>query len=92
MSDEFRVHNFYNYTYEELPAVKDEFMGMYESALHFKEAQSDLFKLCKSCWLKKHDSKHGGNDIEDVMIYELAEDYWKEQIDKENLSQKYEVK
>ena len=79
MSDEFRVHNFYNYTYEELPAIKDEFMGYYESALHFKEAQSDLFKLCKSCWLKKHDEKHGGSDVEDPSIYELAEEHWKEQ-------------
>jgi len=79
MSDEFRVHNFYNYTYEELPAIKDEFMGYYESALHFKEAQSDLFKLCKSCWLKKHDEQHGGSDVEDPSIYELAEEHWKEQ-------------
>lgn len=79
MSDEFRVHNFYNYTYEELPAVKDEFMGYYESALHFKKAQIDLSKLCKSCWLKKYDEQHGGHDVEDEKIYELAEEHWKEQ-------------
>ena len=92
MSDEFRVHNFYNYTFEELPAVKDEFDSLYEAALQFKQAQSDLFKLCKTCWLKKYSTEHGGEDVEDVMIYELAEDHWKEQIDKENLSKKYEVK
>ena len=82
MSDEFRVHNFYNYTYEELPAVKDEFMGYYESALHFKEAQIDLSKLCKFCWLKKYDEQHGGQDVEDEKIYELAEEHWKEQEEK----------
>jgi hypothetical protein len=79
MSDEFRVHNFYNYTLEELPAVKDEFDGLYQSALHFKEAQIDLSKLCKSCWLKKYDEQHGGHDVEDEKIYELAEDHWKKQ-------------
>jgi len=79
MSDEFRVHNFYNYTLEELPAVKEEFDRLYESALAFKQGQNDLTQLCKSCWLKKHSHEHGGEDIEDVMIYEMAENHWKEQ-------------
>ena len=72
MSNEFQVHNFYNYTYEELPSVYDEFMRYYEPALHFKEAQFNLKKLSKNEWYKKYDS------VEDPMIYELAEEHYKE--------------
>jgi len=80
---EFKVHNFYNYSLEELPSLYNEFKasinefeGMYEQTIIFKEAQADLNKLPKDEWYKKHQG------IEDVMIYELAEDHYKEQASK----------
>jgi hypothetical protein len=71
---EFKVHNFYNYTLEELPKLKEEFeasvnsfKSMYEQTVNFKEAQADLNKLTKDEWYKKHDC------VEDSKIYEMAE-------------------
>ena len=46
---EFKVHNFYNYTLEELKELKQEFKdsvsefcGLYESAVEYKKAYEDL--------------------------------------------------
>ena len=77
---EFKVHNFYNYTLEELPELKknfeasvNEFESLYEQAVNFKKAFADLDKLTRDEWYKKHEG------IEDVKIYELAEEYYNEQ-------------
>jgi len=81
---EFKVHNFYNYTLEELTELKkdfeasvSQFENMYEQAIYFKEAQADLNKLPRDEWYKKHEG------IEDVMIYELAEEHYNEQASKQ---------
>jgi hypothetical protein len=50
---------------------------MYEQAIYFKEAQADLNKLPRDEWYKKHEG------IEDVMIYELAEEHYNEQASKQ---------
>jgi len=77
---EFKVHNFYNYTLEELPELKkdfeasvNEFESLYKQAVNFKKAFADLDKLPRDEWYKKH------KGIEDVKIYELAEEYYNEQ-------------
>ena len=76
---EFKIHNFYNYTLEELPKVKEEFEAsvgefesLYEQAINFKEAYADLDKLTKDDWYKKHDC------VEDAKIYELAKEHYEE--------------
>jgi len=77
---EFKVHNFYNYTLEELPKLKEEFEAsvrsfesMYDATINFKEAEADLNKLPKDEWYKKHEG------IEDAKIYDLAEEHYKEE-------------
>ena len=82
---EFKVHNFYNYTLEELKELKEEFKAsvssfesMYESAVHFKEACADLDKLSKDEWYKKYVSEDGNYWVEDVSIYDLAKKHYKE--------------
>ena len=82
---EFKVHNFYNYTLEELKQLKNEFEAsvssfesMYESAVHFKEACADLDKLSKDEWYKKYVSEDGNYWVEDVSIYDLAKKHYKE--------------
>ena len=76
---EFKIHNFYNYTLEELPKLKEEFEAsvssfesMYDATINFKEAEADLNKLPKDEWYKKHEC------IEDAKIYDLAEEHYKE--------------
>ena len=76
---EFKVHNFYNYTLEELPELKanfetsvNEFKSLYEQAVNFKKALTDLDKLPKDEWYKKHEG------VEDVKIYKLAKDHYNE--------------
>ena len=82
---EFKVHNFYNYTLEELPQLKEEFEAsvsqfesMYEAAVYFKEACADLDKLSKDEWYKKYVSEDGNHWVEDEKIYTLAEEHYKE--------------
>ena len=82
---EFKVHNFYDYTLEELKQLKNEFEAsvssfesMYESAVHFKEACADLDKLSKDEWYKKYVSEDGNHWVEDVSIYDLAKKHYKE--------------
>jgi hypothetical protein len=36
MSNEFEVHNFYNHDLKELGQIKDEFMGLWNSAVALK--------------------------------------------------------
>jgi|TARA_R100001530_G_scaffold80891_1_gene56475 hypothetical protein len=80
---EFKVHNFYNYTLEELPKLKEEFEAsvssfesMYEQTINFKEAEADLKKLNKDEWYKKY-ANNGDYWVEDDYIYTLAEDHYK---------------
>ena len=82
---EFKVHNFYNYTLEELPELKNrfeasvnEFESLYEQAVIFKKAQADLKKLSKDDWYKKY-VNDGDHWVEDAMIYELAEEHYNQQ-------------
>ena len=77
---EFKVHNFYDYTLEELPKLKEqfeasvnEFESLYEQAIYFKEAQADLNKLPKDKWYKKY------TGVEDVKIYDLAEEHYNQE-------------
>ena len=81
---EFKVHNFYDYTLEELKQLKNEFEAsvssfesMYEAAVYFKEACADLDKLSKDEWYKKYAS-NGDYWVEDDYIYTLAEEHYKE--------------
>ena len=81
---EFKVHNFYNYTLEELKELKNEFEAsvssfesMYEQAVNYKEAYADLEKLSKEEWYKKYVSKDGNHWVEDDYIYTLAEEHYK---------------
>ncbi len=81
---EFKVHNFYNYTLEELPKLKEEFKasvsefeGMYEQTVIFKQAEADLKKLNKNDWYKKY-VNNGDYWVEDDYIYTLAEEHYKE--------------
>ena len=82
---EFKVHNFYDYTLEELKELKEEFKAsvssfesMYESAVHFKEACADLDKLSKDEWYKKYVSEDGNHWVEDGSIYDIAKEHYKE--------------
>jgi hypothetical protein len=67
MSNEFEVHNFYNHDLKELEQIKDEFMGLWNSAVAFKEGMKDIGKLSMDEWYKKHEN------IEDYMVFEYAE-------------------
>ena len=82
---EFKVHNFYNYTLEELLELKEEFEAsvsqfesMYEQTINFKEAEADLEKLSKDEWYKKYVSEDGNHWVEDGSIYDIAKEYYKE--------------
>lgn len=82
---EFKVHNFYNYTLEELPELKnrfdasvDEFESLYEQAIIFKTAQADLNNLSKDDWYKKYVSEDGNYWVEDAYIYDLADEHYNE--------------
>jgi hypothetical protein len=48
MSNEFEVHNFYNHDLKELAEIKDEFMGLWNSAVAFKEGMEDMLKIVKA--------------------------------------------
>ena len=83
---EFKVHNFYNYTLEELKQLKHEFEAsvnsfesMYEQAVNYKKAYADLEKLSKEEWYKKYVSEDGNHWVEDEEIYTLAEEHYKQQ-------------
>ena len=67
MSNEFEVHNFYNHDLKELAEIKDEFMGLWNSAVAFKEGMEDIGKLSMNEWYKKHEN------IEDYLVFEYAE-------------------
>jgi hypothetical protein len=67
MSNEFEVHNFYNHDLKELEQIKDEFMGLWNSAVSFKEGMEDIGKLSMNEWYKKHEN------IEDYLVFEYAE-------------------
>ena len=80
---EFKVHNFYNYTLEELKELKqefkesvDEFWGLYESAIEYKKAYEDLDKLSKEQWYKKY-VVNGDYWVSDDHIYTLAKEHYK---------------
>ena len=82
---EFKVHNFYNHTLEELKELKNEFKASaneFESlrsqAINYKEAYADLEKLSKDEWYKKYVSEEGTHWVEDEKIYTLAEEHYKE--------------
>ena len=82
---EFKVHNFYNHTLEELKELKNEFKASaneFESlrsqAINYKEAYADLEKLSKDEWYKKYVSEEGNHWVEDEKIYKLAEEHNKE--------------
>ena len=82
---EFKVHNFYNHTLEELKELKNEFKASaneFESlrsqAINYKEAYADLEKLSKDEWYKKYVSEEGNHWVEDEKIYTLAEEHYKE--------------
>ena len=81
---EFKVHNFYNYTLEELLKLKaefkasiNEFENLYAQAINFKEAFRDLGKLSKENWYKKYVDKDGHHWVEDEKIYTLATEHYK---------------
>ena len=82
---EFKVHNFYNHTLEELKELKNEFKASaneFESlrsqAINYKEAYADLEKLSKDEWYKKYVSEEGNHWVEDEKIYTLAKEHYKE--------------
>ena len=84
---EFKVHNFYNYTLEELKELKEEFKAsvsefesMYESAVEYKKAYEDLDKLSKDEWYEKY-IVDGDYWVGDDHIYTLAEEHYKEKKD-----------
>jgi len=72
MSSDFKVHNFYNYTVEELKELKEEFIGRCDSAIGFKKSTDDI-NNCKSLeeWLKKWE-----NCTDDDYAYQLAEEHF----------------
>ena len=80
---EFKVHNFYNYTLEELKELKQEFKdsvsefwSLYESAVEYKKAYEDLDKLSKEEWYKKY-VVNGDYWVGDDHIYTLAKEHYK---------------
>ena len=76
MSNEFEVHDFYNYTVEELKELKEEFIGRCDSAIGFKESTDDI-ENCKSLkeWLDKWE---GATD--DDLAYIMAEEHFNKEI------------
>ena len=72
MSNEFEVHDFYNYKVEELKELKKEFIGRCDSAIAFKQSTGDI-ENCKSLeeWLKKW---KGATD--DDLAYQMAEEHF----------------
>ena len=76
MSNDFEVHDFYNYTVEELKELKEEFIGRCDSAIGFKESTDDI-KNCKSLkeWLKKWE-----NCTDDDYAYQLAEEHFNKEV------------
>ena len=73
---EFKVHNFYNYTHEELPAFNKDFEAsvsqfdnMYEHAIYFTEAQAALNNSPRAASYKHTDG------IEDATTHALAEEH-----------------
>ena len=86
---EFKVHNFYDYTLEELPKLKSEFKAsvnefesLYEQTINFKEACVDLDKISKDEWYKKYVSEDGNHWVEDGSIYDLAKEHYNKQVKK----------
>ena len=89
MSNEFEyiVHDFYNYTVEELNEMKkdfkentvDEFISRCDNAIGFKKSTDDI-ENCKSLkeWLKKWE---GATD--DDYAYQLAEEHFNKEVNNE---------
>ena len=73
MSNEFEVHDFYDYTVEELKELKEEFICRCDSAIGYKESLDDLSN-CKS--LKEWEKKWEG-ETDDEQAYQLAQEYYK---------------
>ena len=79
MSNEFQVHNFYNYDVEELEEIKQEFDSLWENAYYFKKAIADLPNH------KTYDEwEKEWQHCEDVCLYEEAEEYYKEKSEVSN--------
>jgi len=75
MSCEFSVHNFNNYSLEELDDMKSEFEYLWYQAYRYKEAIADLPNHeTYDEWLKKWD-----NCCDDDSLYEEAEEYYNEE-------------
>ena len=76
MSNEFEVHDFYNYTVEELKELKEEFIGRCDSAIGYKESTDDI-ENCKSLkeWCKKWE-----NATDDGQAYELAQEHFNKEV------------
>ena len=76
MSNDFEVHDFYNYTVEELKELKEEFIGRCDSAIGFKKSTDDI-ENCKSLkeWLKKWE-----NCTDDDYAYQLAEKHFNKEV------------
>jgi hypothetical protein len=55
MSNEFEVHNFYNHDLKELEQIKDEFMGLWNSAVPLK-GYGRYWKIIYDEWYKKHEN------------------------------------
>ena len=74
MSNEFQVHNFYNYDVEELEEIKQEFDSLWENAYYFKKAIADLPNHKNyDEWFRKFEEN---NCCEDVSVYEEFAIFW----------------
>ena len=74
MSNEFEVHNFYNYTIDELKELEEEFNYLLHSAIEFKSAVAGI-ETAKS--LKDWEQKY--LPIEDGYAYTLAIEHFKKE-------------
>ena len=74
MSNEFEVHNFYNYTIEELKELKDQFRYLVDSAINYKKSLEDLDTIeTHKEWLKKWEDL-----VDDDQAFDLAREHYKE--------------
>ena len=79
MSNEFEVHDFYNYTVKELKELKEQFISRCDNAIGFKESTDDI-ENCKSLkeWLKKWEVA-----TDDDYAYQLAEEHFNKKVNNE---------
>ena len=80
MSNEFEVHNFYNHDIKTLKQIKSECAYLCDSAIGFQLGMADLDgSLTKDEWYEKHE----GAGCDDDMLWQEAENFFKESINED---------